>query len=115
MKRTLIGLGLIASLMGGEVLAKGFTYPGKKTHDFQSNPINHPDDYYSNHSMGCLILGECQEGVVEVKSLKDVERYFGKYLGDRQEFDAILLELNKAGSRVFIAPTEYFPVGHRGV
>ena len=30
MKRTLIGLGLIASLMGGEVLAKGFTYPGKR-------------------------------------------------------------------------------------
>ena len=48
MKRTLIGLGLIASLIGGEALAyKGFDYPGKKTHDFQSNPINHPDDYYS--------------------------------------------------------------------
>ena len=40
MKRTLIGLGLIASLIGGEALAyKGFDYPGKKTHDFQSNPI----------------------------------------------------------------------------
>ena len=116
MKRTLIGLGLIASLMGGEALAyKGFDYPGKKTHDFQSNPINHPDDYYSNHSMGCLILGECQEGVIEVKSLRDVEKYFGKRYSDRKEFDAILSELNKAGSKVFIAPTEYFPVGHRGV
>ena len=115
MKRTLIGLGLIASLMGGEVLAKGFTYPGKKTHDFQSNPIDFPDDYYSNHSMGCLILGECKEGVVEVKSLRDVEEYFSKYLGDRKEFDAILSELNKAGSKVFIAPSEYFPIGHRGV
>ena len=93
---------------------KGFDYPGKKTHDFQSNPINHPDDYY-NHSMGCLILGECQEGVVEVKSLRDVEKYFGKRYSDRKEFDAILSELNKAGSKVFIAPTEYFPVGHRGV
>ena len=77
MKRTLIGLGLIASLIGGEALAyKGFDYPGKKTHDFQSNPISHPDDYYSNHSMGCLILGECQEGVVEVESLRDVEEVF---------------------------------------
>ena len=116
MKRTLIGLGLIASLVGGEALAyKGFDYPGKKTHDFQSNPINHPDDYYSNHSMGCLILGECKEGVVEVESLRDVEEYFGKRYSDRKEFDAILSELNKAGSKVFIAPTEYFPVGHRGV
>ena len=81
MKRTLIGLGLIASLMGGEVLAKGFTYPGKKTHDFQSNPIDFPTDYHSDHSMGCLIL-ECKEGVVEVKSLKDVETYYSRYLGD---------------------------------
>ena len=110
MKRTLIGLGLIASLMGGEVLAKGFTYPGKKTHDFQSNPIDFPDDYYSNHSMGCLILGECKEGVVEVKSLRDVEEYYSKYLGDRKEFDAILSELNKAGSKVFIAPVSIFPL-----
>ena len=84
---------------------KDLTYPGKKTHDFQSNPISHPDDYYSNHSMGCLILGECQEGVVEVESLRDVEKYFGKRYSDRKEFDAILSELNKAGSKVFIAPT----------
>ena len=115
MKRTLIGLGLIASLMGGEVLAKGFTNPGKTTHDFQSNPIKYPDDYYSNHSMGCLIVGDCKAGVVEVKSLRDVERYFGRYLGEEQEFNALVNELNKAGSKVFIAPTEYFPVGHRGV
>ena len=115
MKKTLIGLGLIASLMGGEVLAKGFTYPGKKTHDFQSNPINYPEDYYSNHSMGCVLLQECKVGVVEIKSLKDVEVYYSRYLGDRKEFDAIISELNKAGSKVYIAPSEYFPIGHRGV
>ena len=44
-----------------------------------------------------------------------LKKYFGKRYSDRKEFDAILSELNKAGSKVFIAPTEYFPVGHRGV
>ena len=116
MKRTLIGLGLIASLMGGEALAyKGFDYPGKKTHDFQSNPIDYPDDYYSNHSMGCLLLGECKEGVVEIKSLTDIERYYDQSYPNRQELNDILYELRLAGSKVFIAPSEYFPVGHRGV
>ena len=57
--------------------------------------------------MGCLILGECKEGVVEVKSLKDVETYYSRYLGDRKEFDAILTELNKAGSKVYIINTHW--------
>ena len=106
---------MIASLIGGvNIVYKGFTYPGKKTHDFQSNPINYPEDYY-NHSMGCVLLGECKVGVVEIKSLKDVEVYYSRYLGDRKEFDAILSELNKAGSKVYIPPSEYFPIGHRGV
>jgi len=115
MKKTLIGLGLIASL-SLPVFAKGFTYPGpKKTNDFQSNPISFPDDYFSNHSMGCLLLGECTDGVVEVKSIRDVEVYFGERYSHGAEFNELVSELNKAGSRVFIAPTEYFPVGHRGV
>ena len=118
MKRRLLDLAVIAAMTIASVniiSAKGFAYPGEKTHDFQSNPINYPDDYYSNHSMGCLILSDCKEGVVEVKSLQDVEKYFGKRYSDRKEFDALVSELNKAGSKVYIAPTEYFPVGHRGV
>jgi len=64
--------------------------------------------------MGCLLLGECTDGVVEVKSIRDVEKYFGKKYSYGSEFDELVSELNKAGSKVFIAPTEYFPVGHRG-
>ena len=118
MKRRLLDLAVIAAMTIASVnivSAKGFTYPGKKTHDFQSNPINYPEDYYSNHSMGCVLLQECKVGVVEIKSLKDVEAYYSRYLGDRKEFDAIISELNKAGSKVYIAPSEYFPIGHRGV
>lgn len=116
MKRTLIGLGLIASLIGGQSFAKGFTYVPRKTlNDFQSNPIDFPEDYYSNHSMGCLILGECKDGVIEIKSLADVERYYDQRYPNGQEFNDILYELRLSGSKVFIAPSEYFPVGHRGV
>ncbi len=116
MKKTLIGLGLIASLIGGQSFAKGFTYVPRKTlNDFQSNPLTFPDDYFTNHSMGCLLLGECKDGIVEVKSIRDVESYFNEEYRHRKEFDQLVSELNKAGSKVYIAPTEYFPVGHRGV
>ena len=109
MKKSLIGLGLIASLIA-PVFAQE-----RKVNDFQSNPISFPDDYHSNHSMGCLLLGECTAGVVEIKSIRDVEIYFNDRYTNRQEFNDLVSELNKAGSKVFIAPTEYFPVGHRGV
>ena len=110
MKRLLIGLGLIASLT-----APALATTEERRDDFQSNPISFPDDYYSNHSMGCLLLGECKDGVVEVKSIDDVERYFNQSYTNRKEFNELVYQLRLAGSKVFIAPTEYFPVGHRGV
>ena len=30
------------------------------------------DEYYSNHSMGCMLLGECTQGVEKITSLLDV-------------------------------------------
>ena len=88
---------------------------GKKTIDFQQNPIDFPDDYYSNHSMGCMLLQECKEGIVEVTSAKSFEDYYGVSFILGQEFDELLDAVNKVGSKVYIAPEAYFPVGHRGV
>ena len=88
---------------------------GKKTIDFQQNPINFPDDYYSNHSMGCMLLQECKEGIVEVTSAKSFEDYYGVSFILGQEFNELLDAVNKVGSKVYIAPEAYFPVGHRGV
>ena len=88
---------------------------GKKTIDFQQNPIDFPDDYYSNHSMGCMLLQECKEGIVEVTSRKSFENYYGVSFNLGQEFDELLDAVNKVGSKVYIAPESYFPVGHRGV
>ena len=36
-----------------------------------ADPIG-KDDYYTNHSMGCMLLQECTDDVKEVHSLLDV-------------------------------------------
>ena len=36
-----------------------------------ADPIGE-DDYYTNHSMGCMLLGECTDEVKQVFSLLDV-------------------------------------------
>ena len=80
-------------------------------YDFQQNPINYPTDYYSAESMGCLLLQECTEGVVQISSQKDMEEYYGTSYDLGTEFDEMLQSLTKIGSNVYIAPEEYFPAG----
>ena len=85
-------------------------------HDFQSNPLNYPDEYFTSHSMGCLLLQECKDGVVEITSLKHIEDYYGTSFDNvRGEFNELLKLINDVGSKVYLAPEEYFPPGHRGV
>jgi hypothetical protein len=83
--------------------------------DFQSNPLTYPDEYYSSHSMGCLLLQECKDGIVEITSIKTLEDYYGKTFNVSSEFSTLLKLINDVDSRVYLAPQAYFPVGHRGV
>lgn len=83
--------------------------------DFQSNPLTFPDEYFSSHSMGCLLLQECKDGVVEITSLKTLEDYYGKTFNVSSEFSTLLKLINDVDSKVYLAPQAYFPVGHRGV
>jgi len=74
--------------------------------------------YYTMDSLGCMILRECTDGVVEIKSAADVGKYYNKYgmmEPVRTEFNAMMTSLKKIGVKVFIAPEKYFPPGHRGV
>ena len=83
---------------------------------FKNNPIEYPYDYYTNHSMGCMLLSECKVDVVEIKSIEDLENYYGIEIDiETDEFDIILTLLDKIGSKVFIASEVYFPASHRGV
>jgi len=82
-----------------------------------ADPIKQ-DEYYSNHSMGCMLLRECTDGVKQVFSLLDISSEYPNtddfyFIAD--EFNSMLVALNQVGVNVFLAEEKYFPVGHRGV
>ncbi len=75
-------------------------------------------EYFTNHSMGCMLLQECTEGVSEVFSLLDVSNQYDspdRFTFASNEFNQMLVALNQVGVRVYLADSKYFPVGHRGV
>ena len=82
-----------------------------------ADPIKQ-DEYYSNHSMGCMLLRECTDGVEQVFSLLDISSEYPNtddFYPVANEFNNMLVALNQVGVNVFLAEEKYFPVGHRGV
>ena len=81
-----------------------------------ADPIKQ-DEYYSNHSMGCMLLRECTDGVKQIYSIADVADTYpdSNFNGVANEFNSMLTALNQVGVNVFLADEKYFPVGHRGV
>ena len=70
------------------------------------------------HSMGCMLVGECTEDLVEVFSLLDVSSEYPnteEYTPLTIEFNNMLSSLNKVGVKVYLADSKYFPTNHRGV
>ena len=109
MKRTLFALTLLLSGM----IPVGATQFRDEI-DFSINPIDQTE-YNSNHSMGCMLLGECTAGVVEITSLQDLKDYYGDYDELPAEFQSLLNVFGQIGIKVFIAPEEYFVFNTRGV
>ena len=82
-----------------------------------ANPLKE-SEYFTNHSMGCMLLQECTDGVKEVTNLLDVSSQYPNtdaFYPVTVEFNSMLSSLNTIGVKVFLAPEKYFPVGHRGV
>lgn len=76
------------------------------------------EQYYTNHSLGCLMMRECIEGVVEVKNIKDVQDYYSHDVNHSlisNEFNSLVKVLNEVNVKVYIAPQKFFPVATRGV
>ena len=76
------------------------------------------NEYKTMHSMGCMLLGECTNGVEEVDSLLDISSQYPdphKFTPVANEFNRMLSSLSKVGVKVFLADEKYFPEGHRGV
>ena len=74
-------------------------------------------EFYTMNSMGCMILQECTEDVRRINSISDIESYYpdSDFSVVANEFNSMLLSLNKIGVMVFLGPERYFPPGHRGV
>ena len=76
-------------------------------------------EYFTMHSMGCMLLRECTDHVQELKTVSDLNKH--EELADidysivADEFNALVRSLNAVGAKVFLADMRYFPVGHRGV
>ena len=76
------------------------------------------EEYYTMDSMGCMLLQECTDDVQEVFSLLDISSQYDNtesFTPVAQEFNIMLMSLNKIGVKVYLADEKYFPVGHRGV
>ena len=74
--------------------------------------------YYTMDALGCMLVRECTDGVVEIKDHKDIANHFNKFPMTPPmsvEFDELVKAANVVGSKVFLAPEKYFPPGHRGV
>ena len=98
---------IISGLMFG--MAHGIT-------PVMADPIKN-EDYYSNHSMGCMLLKECTDDVERINSSLDLKNAFPMSHWDavKDEFDLIMIAFKNIGVEVYLADEKYFPVGHRGV
>jgi hypothetical protein len=74
--------------------------------------------YNTYDAMGCMILRECTDGVVQVRTMLDISSTYNdidSFIPVTQEFNNMLMSLNQIGVKVYLADQKYFPVGHRGV
>ena len=73
--------------------------------------------YYTMDAMGCMILRECTKDVQRVESISTIASVYPNSDYDiiADEFNRMLVALEKVGVGVFLADEKYFPVGHRGV
>jgi hypothetical protein len=94
------------------------------TFSLTSAPLALADDskitqgYNTMDSLGCMLLGECTDGVVKVFSMLDISSQYdntAEFTSVTGEFHNMLHSLNQVGVNVFLADSKYFPSGHRGV
>ena len=74
--------------------------------------------FKSYDAMGCMLLGECTNGVDEVFSLLDISSQYPNtenFTPVATEFNMMLMSLNQIGVKVYLADEKYFPINHRGV
>ena len=73
--------------------------------------------YYTMDAMGCMIVQECTDGVIQVWGADQLEELFphSDWNLVKEEFSRMMNALSQVGVGVYVAPEKYFQVGHRGV
>jgi hypothetical protein len=102
---------MIKKLIMGALVTTSLIIPA------QADPIKE-SEYKTMHSMGCMLLGECTDGVEKIYSMLDVSSQYPnpeRFTGVTGEFHNMLHSLNQIGVNVFLADEKYFPAMHRGV
>ena len=81
-----------------------------------SDPLK-DNEFNTMHSMGCMLLRECTDGVHEVESIATIADEYPDTNFDSvaDEFHAMLVAFEQVGVGVFLADSKYFPDSHRGV
>ena len=64
------------------------------------------------HSMGCMMLGECTEGIEEVNNWQDLGPQYKPF---SDELSRLISAANKAGIKIFLAEDKYFVMMTRGL
>jgi len=73
--------------------------------------------YYTIDAMGCMLVQDCTDNVRQIKNIDDIRADYpdSDYDLIADEFNSLARSLTKVGVKIFLAPSKYFPVGHRGV
>lgn len=81
-----------------------------------ADPIK-DNEYYTHHSMGCMLLRECTDDVEPIWGIDYLVQEYPLYNWNpvAEEFSRMLNALTLVDVQVYLADEKYFPVGHRGV
>ena len=86
---------------------------------FASPVVAEPEikEWKTLHSMGCMLLRECTEGVHKIRTVDDIVEFYPDMSVEsiRDEMNDLIAELNRIGVEVFLAQDKYFPPMNRGV
>lgn len=75
------------------------------------------DRWNTHHSMGCMLVRDCKEGVVKMNSADQLGETLGMVFTEEEseELGNIFDSSNKIGIEIFVAEGKYFPSRVRGV
>ena len=75
------------------------------------------EDWNTPHALGCMLLKECTDDVVEITSMDDIKSIFPDrdFRRVEREMNQMIAEFKRIGIGVYISSSKYFPPLTRGV